>query len=66
MRQRLTQPPSVCGAAPACQEGTPGDVVMFVADDLGWNDVGWRNPALRTPTIDALRLRGVTLTNYCA
>ena len=42
----------------------PGSIVMFVADDLGWNDLQFRNPLMRTPVIDALRLRGVSLTNY--
>jgi hypothetical protein len=42
----------------------PGTLVMFVADDLGWNDVGWKNTAMRTPTIDALRSQGVELVDY--
>ena len=47
-------------------DGTPtrGTLVMFVADDLGWNDVGWRNPTMSTPTLDRLRAESVELVNY--
>lgn len=37
---------------------------MFVADDLGWNDLMFRNPRMRTPVIDGLRQKGVSLTSY--
>ncbi|XP_067948875.1 arylsulfatase B-like [Watersipora subatra] len=33
-----------------------------MADDLGWNDVGFHNPKVRTPNIDALRAKGIELT----
>lgn len=42
----------------------PRVVVFFVADDLGWNDLGSGTSAVATPTIDALRRSGVSLTNY--
>ena len=41
-----------------------GAIVLFVADDLGWNDVGWKNSALHTPTLDALRDESVELADY--
>lgn len=42
----------------------PGSIVMFVADDLGWNDLMFRNSRMRTPVIEGLRQKGVTLTSY--
>ncbi|XP_067948893.1 N-acetylgalactosamine-6-sulfatase-like [Watersipora subatra] len=32
-----------------------------MADDMGWNDVGFHNPKVKTPNIDELRLKGITL-----
>lgn len=37
------------------------NIVLIVADDLGWNDVGYRNPRMRTPVIDRLATNGVQL-----
>jgi leishmanolysin-like peptidase len=37
------------------------NLVMALADDLGFSDVGWVNPSIRTPTLDALALGGVVL-----
>ncbi|XP_067948889.1 arylsulfatase B-like [Watersipora subatra] len=33
-----------------------------MADDMGWNDVGFHNPKVKTPNIEALRLKGITLS----
>ncbi|KAK2170977.1 hypothetical protein NP493_1118g00005 [Ridgeia piscesae] len=41
----------------------PPNVLLIVADDLGWNDVGWHNPKMKTPTLNRLAEEGVTL-NY--
>nr|KAG5696970.1 hypothetical protein BaRGS_008432 [Batillaria attramentaria] len=37
------------------------NIVVILADDLGFSDVGWRNPALHTPTLDRLAREGVIL-----
>ena len=40
-------------------EGPP-NVIVFVADDMGWNDCGaYGNPNIRTPNIDALAKAGM-------
>ena len=49
----------------------PPNIILALADDLGWNNVGWRNPELRTPVIDNLRATGVDLQRlyvfkYCS
>jgi arylsulfatase A-like enzyme len=37
------------------------NILLIVADDLGWNDVGYHNPHLRTPRLDLLARSGVQL-----
>ena len=37
------------------------NVLIFLADDLGWSDVGYHNPEMRTPVIDRLVQLGVEL-----
>ena len=44
-------------AAPAKRR----NLVILVADDLGWNDVGYHGSDIRTPAIDRLAKSGVQL-----
>ncbi|XP_067948888.1 arylsulfatase B-like [Watersipora subatra] len=44
------------------QDGRQPNIIYIMADDLGWNDVGFHNPKVRTPNIDALRDKGIELT----
>ena len=37
------------------------NVLLIVADDLGWNDVGYHNEEMRTPVLDALARTSVQL-----
>jgi arylsulfatase A-like enzyme len=37
------------------------NIVLIVADDLGWNDVGYHNPRMRTPELDRIAAEGVQL-----
>lgn len=37
------------------------NILVIVADDLGWADVGYHNPEMRTPNIDSLVRTGVEL-----
>lgn len=38
--------------------------IIFIADDLGWNDIGYHNSNIPTPTIDRLAGQGLKLENY--
>ena len=56
-------------AAPAgAQQPSPqANVVLIVADDLGYGDIGsYGAPDIRTPNIDRLAREGVRLTDFYA
>ena len=40
------------------------NLVIFVADDLGWNDVGYHDSVIKTPHIDSLTKQGVELNRF--
>ena len=42
----------------------PPNIVLIVADDLGWKDVGYHNSEINTPNLDRLANEGVKLENY--
>src|SRR3954447_23753926 len=51
--------------APAAEvEAVRPNVVLIVADDLGWNDVGYHGSEIRTPNLDALAASGVKLEHH--
>ncbi|XP_054163408.1 arylsulfatase B-like [Oppia nitens] len=40
------------------------NVILLVADDLGWGDVGYRSDQILTPNIDTLAADGIVLNRY--
>ncbi len=44
----------------------PPDIVMMVADDMGWDDVGYHGSTIQTPNIDRLASEGVELDQFYA
>jgi len=56
------------GAPPACAaEDDSPNVVIFLADDLGWGDLGcYGHPRIETPHLDRFAAQGVRLTQCYA
>ena len=50
-------------AAPGAQAGLP-NIVVIVADDLGWNDVGYHGSEILTPHIDRIAAEGIELDRF--
>lgn len=48
---------------PAVSPAQP-NIVMFLIDDLGWNDTGFQGAEYSTPTIDKLASEGIRLKQY--
>ena len=51
-------------APPASATAPRPDILLIVADDLGWSDLGAWGGEIETPNLDALANRGVRLTNF--
>lgn len=48
----------------ACDAAPRPNIVLIVADDLGWNDVGYHNERMRTPRLDRLAAEGVQFDRH--
>jgi arylsulfatase B len=46
------------------QAGAPPNIVILLADDLGWNDIGYHNPEILTPNLDAFVAGGLELDRF--
>ena len=57
---------TLCAYAVAAQGQKTPNILMVVADDLGYADLGYKNNRTETPTIDRLAGQGVKLRDYCA
>ena len=63
---------AVAAAMFACREGGPAaaaepprpNILLIVADDLGWADVGWHGGLGKTPHLDRLVREGVELDRH--
>ena len=43
---------------------TKPNIVMIVADDLGWNDISWHNKIVKSPHLENLAREGVRLEQH--
>lgn len=57
--------PAPLAALHAAETKSPRpNIVVIVADDLGWGHVGWQNPKVLTPHLDRLANAGVKLNGH--
>jgi len=54
----------IISLALTCLQGKPPNIVVIVADDLGYNDVSWHNDFVITPHLAQLAAEGVTLEQH--
>ena len=50
-------------SAPANQDKRP-NIVVILADDMGFSDMGVFGSEIKTPNMDALAMNGTRFTNY--
>ncbi len=48
----------------AAAEPAKPNIIVILADDLGWGHVGWQNPKVKTPNLDRLVGQGVRLDRH--
>jgi hypothetical protein len=53
-----------CLPVVAAAADRPPNIVVIIADDLGWKDVGYHASEIRTPHIDKLAMAGVRLERH--
>jgi arylsulfatase A len=57
----------LCPSTMAADAKSPPNIVIFLADDLGWGDLGcYGAPIIKTPNLDAFAKQGVRLTQCYA
>lgn len=44
-------------------DNTPPNIILILADDLGWSDIGCFGSEVHTPTLDSLAENGIRFTN---
>ena len=45
---------------------TSPNILIILADDLGWNDVSYHGSEIKTPNIDQIRNEGIRFDNFYA
>lgn len=60
----LVLPLVTCHQALAAEGERKPNILLIVADDLGWADVGWHGSAFKTPHLDQLVREGVELDQH--
>ncbi|HZO53561.1 MAG TPA: arylsulfatase [Bryobacteraceae bacterium] len=66
MERRAFLASLAAATAPAVAQGQSQrpNVLIFLADDLGWNDVGYHGSEIQTPNIDRLAAEGTQLDRF--
>ncbi|AGA29849.1 arylsulfatase B [Singulisphaera acidiphila] len=56
--------PSMVWAADQPLKSAKPNVVLILADDMGWGDVGWHDSEIKTPHLDKLAASGTRLEQF--
>ena len=43
---------------------SPPNIILFLADDLGFNDISWHNPHVQSPNLQDLASSGIILDHH--
>ena len=63
LRALICLTPMFFGVAASAAEAAPPNVVIFLADDLGWGDLGCHgHPRIKTPNLDRFATQGLRYT----
>ncbi len=57
---------TVAPAPAAANAAEKPNIIIIMADDLGWNDVGYHGSEIKTPNLDRLAATGKRLTRFYA
>ena len=58
---------SCADQAPSPEQATPPNIILVMADDMGWGQTGYYNhPVLRTPNLDAMAAKGLRFDRFYA
>ncbi len=55
-----------CCTSVIAEETIRPNILIILADDLGWNDVGYHGSAIETPNIDRIAQEGIELDRFYA
>ncbi len=54
----------LAGCSPSAQRQGPPNIVLFLADDMGYSDIGCFGGEIRTPNLDRLAGNGLRFTHF--
>ncbi len=66
IKVRLLVAVLVCSFSFAIAAAESPNIVLIVADDMGWKDVGYNGSGIRTPNLDSMATSGVMLERFYA
>jgi arylsulfatase A-like enzyme len=64
---RFLAPGLILAALGCSQQNRPANVILVMADDMGWGETGYYNhPVLKTPNLDAMAANGLRFDRFYA
>ncbi len=63
-RRQFLRLASATAALPAMAAPDRPNIILIMADDLGWSDIGCYGSEIATPTLDRLAANGIRFTQF--